>query len=56
MRKLKKEIKLKTEIKICRMKIEKEKKCMSNYYYERKSLLNRFLNDVEGLENVSFNK
>ena len=30
--------------KTCQMKVEKEKeKCMRNYYYKRKNLLNHFL-------------
>ena len=29
---------------------------MRNYYYKRKNLLDHFLNLVEELENVSFNK
>ena len=39
------------------MNTEKEKKWyMRNYYYKRKNLLDHFLNPVEELENVSFNK
>ena len=48
---------LKTETKICYMKIEKEQKqYMRSYYYKRKNLLNHLINCVEESENVSQHK
>ena len=52
MRKLKKEIMLKLETKICQMKIEKKKEYMRNYYCKKK-LLNHLINRVEELESAS---
>ena len=35
---------------------ERKKEYMRNYYHKRKNLLNRVINCVEELENVSLNK
>lgn len=43
-------------IKICQLKIEKEKNNMKNYQYKRKNLLVHLINRVEKLENGSLNK
>ena len=48
MRRFEKEVMLTLEIKICQMKIEKEKKEYMKYCYcKRKKLLNRLINRVE---------
>ena len=48
MRKFKKEVMVAIEIKICQMKLEKEKKeYMKNYYYKRKKKLNHLINLIE---------
>lgn len=43
-------------IKLCQLKIEKEKNNMKSYQYKRKNLLVHLINRVEKLENGSLNK